>query len=96
MMTMLQTLATAAEPKVWLDADLTGIVAIIAGAAVGVVALIMVNVRRTIIAEAREKSRRELAAYVAEGSITPDDAAKLLSAGPRDESEVAGKPGARG
>mgnify|MGYP001488369567 CR=1 FL=1 len=28
-----------------------------------------------------ERSRREIAAYVAEGSISPDDAAKMLSAG---------------
>lgn len=31
--------------------------------------------------EAREETRRELAAYVAEGSIDPDDAAKLMGAG---------------
>ena len=29
----------------------------------------------------RERTRREIAAYVAEGTMTPDDAAKLLSAG---------------
>lgn len=29
----------------------------------------------------RERSRREIAAYVAEGSMTPDDAERLLSAG---------------
>ncbi|MDX2117787.1 MAG: hypothetical protein SFY96_06360 [Planctomycetota bacterium] len=28
-----------------------------------------------------EQSRREIAAYVAEGSISPDDAAKMLNAG---------------
>ncbi len=31
--------------------------------------------------EAREETRREIAAYVAEGSISPDDAAKLMAAG---------------
>lgn len=31
--------------------------------------------------QAREETRREIAAYVAEGSISPDDAAKLLSVG---------------
>ncbi len=30
-----------------------------------------------------EQSRRELAAYVAEGSMTPDDAERLLNSGPR-------------
>lgn len=29
----------------------------------------------------REQSRREIAAYVAEGSITPDDAVRLMAAG---------------
>lgn len=48
------------------------IVGIIAGAA-----------RRSVETRAREESRREIAAYVAEGSITPDDAAKLLDAGKR-------------
>lgn len=33
------------------------------------------------ISRERERTRRELAAYVAEGSMTPDDAAKMLSAG---------------
>ena len=36
------------------------------------------KVRRT---EEFENSRREIAAYVAEGSIAPDDAAKLLASG---------------
>ena len=31
--------------------------------------------------EAREETRREIAAYVAEGSISPEDAAKLMSSG---------------
>lgn len=46
------------------------IVAIVAGAA-----------RKSIETKAREESRREIAAYVAEGSISPDDAARLLDAG---------------
>ena len=39
------------------------------------------NARRSVETKAREESRREIAAYVAEGSITADDAAKLLDAG---------------
>jgi hypothetical protein len=34
-----------------------------------------------------EQSRRELAAYVAEGSMTPDDAVRLLNAGPQPKSD---------
>ena len=36
---------------------------------------------RSAQTRAREESRREIAAYVAEGTISPDDAAKLLAAG---------------
>ncbi|MCC6969742.1 MAG: hypothetical protein IT434_05920 [Phycisphaerales bacterium] len=31
--------------------------------------------------KAREESRREIAAYVAEGTISPDDAVRLINAG---------------
>jgi hypothetical protein len=54
----------------------------IGGAFITAVTAIIAGVtRRSIQARAFEQSRREIAAYVAEGSITPDDAAKLLAAG---------------
>lgn len=51
------------------------------GALVAVVAIIAESIRKTAQTKAREESRREIAAYVAEGTISPDDAAKLLAAG---------------
>jgi len=39
--------------------------------------------------QAREKSRREIAAYVAEGSITPEQGERLLRA------DVSGRPSGR-
>lgn len=39
------------------------------------------TVKKTTDVREREKTRREIAAYVAEGSITPQDAARLLSVG---------------
>jgi hypothetical protein len=48
---------------------------------VAIVAIIAGTVRKTVQARAREESRREIAAYVAEGSISADDATKLLAAG---------------
>lgn len=48
---------------------------------IAVVAIVAGAVRKTLTARAREESRREIAAYVAEGSISADDAAKLLAAG---------------
>jgi hypothetical protein len=51
------------------------------GAAVGVVAVIAEAIRKTLQTKAVEESRREIAAYVAEGTMSPDDAAKILAAG---------------
>ncbi len=61
--------------------------AIIAGIAVGgaflvaIIGIIAGTIQKSFIVKQREQSRREIAAYVAEGTITPDDAAKILSAG---------------
>ena len=46
-----------------------------------IIGIISTSVRKSVETRAREESRREIAAYVAEGSISPDDAAKLLEAG---------------
>lgn len=47
--------------------------------------VVVVTIGRTITKTAstkqREQSRREIAAYVAEGSISPDDAVRMLAAG---------------
>ena len=61
--------------------ELAGVVLFGGGFAVAIVAIIAEAIRKTAQTKAREESRREIAAYVAEGSITPDDAAKLLAAG---------------
>jgi hypothetical protein len=45
------------------------------------ISFIAMAVARVVAARARERSRRELAAYVAEGSITADEAERILSAG---------------
>ncbi|MBX3360052.1 MAG: hypothetical protein KF912_13250 [Phycisphaeraceae bacterium] len=58
------------------------IVAISGGIFIAVISIILSNIRRVITTRAIEQSRRELAAYVAEGSISPDEAERLLKAGP--------------
>lgn len=59
------------------------IVFVVAGAVVAGVVATVVNRRMRLDREAREESRRELAAYVAEGSISTDDAIRLMEAGER-------------
>lgn len=49
-------------------------------ALVGSVVLISATVKAFSVRE-RERSRREIAAYIAEGSMTAEDGARLLAAG---------------
>ncbi len=48
---------------------------------VAIIGIIAGTIQKTTITKHREQSRREIAAYVAEGSMTPEDGAKLLAAG---------------
>jgi len=48
----------------------------------GVIAIIFGTIMKISTHSEHEKSRREIAAYVAEGSMSPEDGAKLLSAAP--------------
>lgn len=51
------------------------------GGAVAIISVIACNVRGLAESRAREVSRREIAAYIAEGSITPEQGERLLAAG---------------
>lgn len=62
------------------------IVAIGTGGVIAVVSILFGSIRSIANTKAREESRREVAAYVAEGSMTPEDADRILSAGPRERS----------
>ena len=51
------------------------------GFVVAIVAIVSNAVRDVLRSRHREETRREIAAYVAEGTIAPDEAAKILAAG---------------
>lgn len=58
--------------------EVVGVMFVGGGMLVWLAWIISGNVRRALEAKYREESRREIAAYVAEGSISPDDARKIL------------------
>lgn len=60
------------------------IVAVVAGAIL--VSSIGKQISSVLKAQAREKSRREIAAYIAEGSMTPEQGERLIRAGERPKS----------
>jgi len=62
--------------------------AIIGGLCVAMLSIIMKTIKSTANTREREKSRREIAAYIAEGTMTPEDGRKLMEAGGRPSSET--------
>ena len=66
------------------DGDLTAIVAIVLGCAVGMVGIVLGTIGGIVRTRAKEATRRELAAYIAEGTLKPEDAIAMLNAGKRD------------
>lgn len=64
-----------------IDGSVIAAIAIIGGIAIALSSIIFNVIARTAATKEREQTRRELAAYVAEGSIRPEDAERILSAG---------------
>lgn len=62
------------------------VVAIVGGVTIALVSIVLGSIKQIIQSREREKTRREVAAYVAEGSITPADGERLLTAGKRPRS----------
>jgi uncharacterized membrane protein YcjF (UPF0283 family) len=81
-----RVLAVSSENEVAMMAIIVGSVVVFA-----VIAVVADAVRKVLQNREREKSRREIAAYVAEGSISPDDGAKLISAGGKLKDRIAEK-----
>lgn len=55
------------------------------GGSVAIVAIICGTITSMLKQLSRERSRREIAAYIAEGSMTPADGERLMKAGPKED-----------
>lgn len=53
----------------------------VVGGVVVIVGILSDAVRRMLQTREREQSRREIAAYIAEGSMSPEDGVRLMAAG---------------
>ena len=64
------------------------VIAIVGGLIVGALWIVMGTVQAMVVGTARERTKREMAAYVAEGTIDADKAVAMLNAGTKlDEGE---------
>ena len=61
--------------------EIIPLLAIGGGLLVGVLAIVCGTTKAMVVARAREVTKREIAAYVAEGSLDPDKALAILEAG---------------
>ena len=70
------------------SANIIPIIAIVTGCGVGVIAIICGTVSHVARSRAAETTKREIAAYVAEGSIDPDKAIAMLKAGSSSDENM--------
>ena len=55
------------------------------GGIIAIIAIITSAIKDVIRTSKRESSRREIAAYIAEGSMTPEQGERLMRSGPDSE-----------
>jgi hypothetical protein len=65
-----------------LDSD--ALVPIVIGSVI-VMVMIAKSIASVLRTQARERSRREIAAYIAEGSMTPEQGERLMKSGDQDK-----------
>lgn len=70
-----------------IDNDIVPVLALSIGGGIAFIAIVFGTFKQIVTNASREKTRREVAAYVAEGTMAPEDAERILTAGRRYESD---------
>lgn len=63
------------------------VLAISGGIFIAVISILMTNIRGMVAARSTEQTRREIAAYVAEGTMTAEEGERLIKAGNPTEED---------
>lgn len=64
-----------------IPSEAVAVMAVGGGLCVAVIWVVAATIDSIVKTRAREQTRREIAAYVAEGTMSPEDAARILEAG---------------
>lgn len=56
------------------------------GGAIAIIAILSNTIASVMKSRARERTRREIAAYIAEGTMTPEQGERLMRADPGDKA----------
>lgn len=70
----MHTLAYIGDPSLW-----------VVGGGIAITAIVARMISSIVKTRARERSRREIAAYIAEGSMTAEQGEKLMRANPAED-----------
>lgn len=81
--------ATTVDGLIQHTDELIPIVAIVMGCSIAIIAIISGTIQKSVQTKQYEESRREIAAYIAEGSMTPADGERLLKSSPKHLSKNA-------
>lgn len=60
-------------------------IAVVGGITLAALSIIMGVVRSTALTKQREQTKREVAAYIAEGSMTPEQGERIINCGGKAE-----------
>lgn len=94
---MLDTTLADTELTRAIARDIIPVIAIVGGMLFAATVIFLNVVKSISVNRARETTKREVAAYVAEGSINPEDAVRMLVAGTGSEArEIIAKRAADG
>ena len=66
-----------------IDGSIIAVIAVCGGMGIAVISIIANAIKSVCWRKEAEQSRREIAAYIAEGSMSPDEGERLLNAGPK-------------
>lgn len=59
----------------------TGEVALLGGLVLGLIAIVGSFITKIVMVRSHERTKREIAAYIAEGTMTPEDGERILKDG---------------
>jgi hypothetical protein len=68
------------------EGEMVAVIAVTGGIFLAILGILAGTVKCIVRAKMQETTRREIAAYVAEGSITQEEGERLLRASPRDRA----------
>lgn len=86
---MIDLLANESLGALLREDNIVSILALGGGIVIAVTAIIFVSVRAMVVSRNQEATKREIAAYVADGTMPADQAVRIIEAAPKSDDASA-------